>query len=51
MATSNIADHEWEFVAEVPEKFKCMICMKILSEPHLTECCGKTSANHVLRNG
>ena len=39
MATANVADYE--FVAEVPEKFKCMICKEILSEPHLTECCGQ----------
>ena len=39
MATPNVADPECEFVVDVPEKFKCMICKEILSEPHLTECC------------
>ena len=50
MATPNVLDPECEFVAEVPEKFKCMICMKILSEPHLTECCGQHFCKSCLEN-
>ena len=41
MATANVLDPECEFVADVPEKLICIICTKVLSEPHLTECCGQ----------
>ena len=30
-----------QFVTTLPEDFICQICMKVLSEPHATECCGQ----------
>ncbi len=30
-----------EFVGEVPERFICNICTKVLRDPHLTGCCGQ----------
>ena len=50
MATPNVADPECEFVVDVPEKFKCMICIKVLSEPHLSECCGQHYCKSCLEN-
>ena len=29
------------FVSEPPEDFNCPICVKVLLEPHVTECCGQ----------
>ena len=29
-----------EFVEEPPEDFKCPVCLSVVKEPHLTECCG-----------
>ena len=33
--------YDFETVEEVPTKFLCSICSKILHDPHLTGCCGK----------
>ena len=33
--------HDSEFVCEVPDRFICQICAKVLREPHLAVCCGQ----------
>ena len=33
--------HDSEFVYEVPDRFICQICCKVLRKPHLTVCCGQ----------
>ena len=33
--------YDYKFVEEVPEKYLCNICMKVLQEPQLTDCCGQ----------
>ena len=50
MATANVLDPECEFVADVPEKLICFICTKLLTEPHLTECCGQHYCKSCLDN-
>ena len=50
MATANVLDPECEFVGDVPEKLICNICTKVLSEPHLTECCGQHYCKSCLDN-
>ena len=32
---------ELNFVKDVPNEYSCMICAKLLNEPHLTDCCGQ----------
>jgi TNF receptor-associated factor 4 len=32
---------EYKFVKELPDDYQCMICAKVLNEPHLTDCCGQ----------
>ena len=32
---------EYNFVVELPDDFMCMICSKVLIEPHVTDCCGQ----------
>ena len=32
---------EYKFVKELPDDYLCMICAKVLNEPHLTDCCGQ----------
>ena len=32
---------ECKFVKELPDDYLCMICAKVLNEPHLTDCCGQ----------
>ena len=32
---------EYKFVKELPDDYQCMICTKVLNEPHLTDCCGQ----------
>ena len=32
---------EYTFVKELPDDYQCMICAKLLNEPHLTDCCGQ----------
>ena len=42
--SGSCADHQYgqlQFVDAVPEDFICQICMKVLQEPHVTECCGQ----------
>ena len=33
--------HDSDFVCEVPGRFICQICAKVLREPHLAVCCGQ----------
>ena len=33
--------HDEEFVCQVPGRFLCHICAKVLREPHLAVCCGQ----------
>ena len=35
------AGYDHEFVDEVPQKYICPICMKVLSKARLAECCGQ----------
>ena len=30
-----------QFVSDPPQDYICQICMKVLQEPHVTECCGQ----------
>ena len=32
---------EYKFVKELPDDYLCMICAKVLNEPHVTDCCGQ----------
>ena len=32
---------ELSFVRALPDDYSCMICAKLLNEPHLTDCCGQ----------
>ena len=32
---------ELDFVKDLPDDYSCMICVKVLNEPHLTDCCGQ----------
>ena len=32
---------EYKFVKDLPDDYQCMICAKVLKEPHLTDCCGQ----------
>ena len=32
---------EYKFVKKLPDDYQCMICAKMLNEPHLTDCCGQ----------
>ena len=32
---------EFDFVKDLPDEYSCMICAKVLNEPHLTDCCGQ----------
>ena len=36
-----LAMAEYSFVSELPQKYVCQVCMTVLQEPHLTECCGQ----------
>lgn len=31
----------YSFVSEPPQNYVCQVCMNVLQEPHLTECCGQ----------
>ena len=33
--------YDREFVCEVPDRFVCQICTKVLRDPHLAVCCGQ----------
>ena len=39
---------EHEFVEVVPEELTCPICMKVLCEPHLTNCCAQQFCKNCL---
>ncbi len=42
MASNSALESEvYDFVDEVPEKFKCSICTNVLRDSRLTECCGQ----------
>ena len=33
--------YDYDFIEEVLDKYRCMICIKALRDPHLTGCCGQ----------
>ena len=33
--------YDYDFIEEVQDKHRCMICIKALRDPHLTGCCGQ----------
>ena len=41
MAVQGQGGYDSEFVCEVPDRFICQICAKVLREPHLAVCCGQ----------
>ncbi len=41
MAVVKYGGYVHDFVREVPDKFVCTICTKVLRDPHLTGCCGQ----------
>ena len=41
-------DIDYEFVEDPPEELTCSICMKVLCEPHLMNCCGQQFCEHCL---
>ena len=44
MAVANAPEYggyDYKFSGQVPERFMCNICTKVLREPHLTVCCGQ----------
>ena len=36
-----MAEPDDKFVKDLPDDYQCMICAKVLNEPHLTDCCGQ----------
>ena len=32
---------DYKFVNDISEEYKCQVCMKLLDEPQLTDCCGQ----------
>lgn len=32
---------EFQFVKDLAEDYQCLVCAKVLEEPHLTDCCGQ----------
>ena len=41
-------DIDYEFVEDTVEELTCSICMKVLCEPHLVNCCGQQFCEHCL---
>ena len=41
-------DIEYEFVEALPEELTCSICMKVLCEPHMINCCEQTFCKECL---
>ena len=33
--------YDSEFVDDVPDRFMCQICTRVLHDPHLAVCCGQ----------
>ena len=43
--------YEYEFLeVPIPVRFVCIICTKVLRDPHLTECCGQNFCESCLKN-
>ena len=42
--------YDFTFTKQVPEKFYCSICTKVLCDPHLTECCGQNFCKSCLEH-
>ena len=32
---------DYNFVDDLPEEYTCQVCMKLLKEPQITDCCGQ----------
>ena len=47
MAVSS-KDVEYQFVEALPEELTCSICMKVLREPHMVNCCEQTFCKECL---
>ena len=41
-------DLEYDFFEDPPEELTCSVCMKVLCEPHLMNCCGQQFCEHCL---
>ena len=39
---------ESNFVDDLPEEYTCQVCMKLLDEPQLTDCCGQNFCHECL---
>jgi hypothetical protein len=42
---------EYDFVESPPEDLTCSICMKVLCEPHMVNCCAQQFCGHCLEMG
>ena len=41
---------DYHFVQDPPESYLCQVCLKVLQEPHATECCGQHYCKACLEN-
>lgn len=41
-------DEKCTFVKKIPDEFICLICSRLLRDPHVTECCGQHYCQHCL---
>lgn len=41
-------EEKYAFVKEIPAEFICLICSKLLRNPHVTECCGQHYCRYCL---
>ena len=48
MAVSIRKDVEYQFVEALPEELTCSICMKVLCEPHMINCCEQSFCKECL---
>ena len=41
---------DYNFVQDLPDAYLCQVCLKVLQEPHVTECCGQHYCKACLEN-